>query len=110
MTSASRTGASLAASSTRLWIWTPSDGTSIADGWSSTSVDVNRLDDQVLAYGRSNAQGEVVLKQPVPVPGTYTLMVVAKGYEPMIGEGELTLEADTPAVYDPWGKLSLRAR
>jgi S1-C subfamily serine protease len=79
-------------------------------GVNATTVDVNRLDDQVLAYGRSNAQGEVVLKQPVPVPGTYTLMVVAKGYEPMIGEGELTLEANTPAVYDPWGKLSLRAR
>ncbi|HEX7837585.1 MAG TPA: serine protease, partial [Kofleriaceae bacterium] len=79
-------------------------------GVNASTVDVNRLDDQVLAYGRSNAQGEVVLKQPVPVPGTYTLMVVARGYEPMIGEGELTLEAGTPAVFDPWGKLLLRAR
>ncbi|TMQ18357.1 MAG: trypsin-like peptidase domain-containing protein [Deltaproteobacteria bacterium] len=79
-------------------------------GVKAGAVDVNRLDDQVLAYGRSNAQGEVVLKQPVPVPGTYTLMVVARGYEPLIGEGELTLEANTPAVFDPWGKLLLRAR
>jgi S1-C subfamily serine protease len=77
-------------------------------GVNAGTVDVNRLDDQVLAYGRSNAQGEVVLKQPVPAPGTYTLMVVARGYEPMIGE--LTLEAGTPAVFDPWGKLQLRAR
>jgi hypothetical protein len=37
-------------------------------------------------------------------------MVVARGYEPLIGEGELTLAADTPAVFDPWGKLLLRAR
>ncbi len=74
------------------------------------AVDVNRLDDQVLAYGRSNAQGEVLLKQPVPVPGTYTLMVVARGYEPLIGDGELILDARTPAVFDPWGKLLLRAR
>ena len=79
-------------------------------GINASTVDVNRLDDQVLAYGRSNAQGEVVLKQPVPVPGTYTLMVVARGYEPMIGEGGLILEANTPAVFDPWGKLLLRAR
>jgi S1-C subfamily serine protease len=79
-------------------------------GINAGTVDVNRLDDQVLAYGRSNAQGEVALRQPVPVPGSYTLMVVARGYEPMIGDGELILAADTPAVFDPWGKLLLRAR
>ena len=64
----------------------------------------------MLSYGRSNAQGEVLLKQPVPAPGTYTLMVVARGYEPVIGERALILEASTPAVFDPWGKLLLRAR
>jgi hypothetical protein len=79
-------------------------------GVNAGSVDVNRLDDQVLAYGRSNAQGEVLLRQPVPVPGTYTLMVIARGYEPVVGEGELILDASTPAVFDPWGKLMLRAR
>jgi len=79
-------------------------------GVNASTVDVNRLDDQVLAYGRSNAQGEVVLRQPVPVPGTYTLMVIARGYEPLIAEGDLILEANTPAVFDPWGKLLLRAR
>jgi hypothetical protein len=79
-------------------------------GVTAGMIDVNRLDDQVIAYGRSNAQGDVLLKQPVPVPGTYTLMVVARGYEPVIGEGELTLEARTPAVFDPWGKILLRAR
>ncbi|HET7500694.1 MAG TPA: trypsin-like peptidase domain-containing protein [Kofleriaceae bacterium] len=79
-------------------------------GVNASTVDVNRLDDQVLSYGRSNTQGEVVLKQPVPVPGTYTLMVIARGYEPMIDEGDLILDASTPAVFDPWGKLLLRAR
>jgi len=79
-------------------------------GVNAGTVDVNRLDDQVLAYGRSNAQGEVQLKQPVPVPGTYTIMVVARGYEPLIAEGALTLDAATPQVVDPWGKLALRAR
>jgi S1-C subfamily serine protease len=79
-------------------------------GVNASTVDINRLDDQVLAYGRSNAQGEVLLKQPVPVPGSYTLMVIARGYEPVIGERELILEASTPAVFDPWGKILLRAR
>ena len=79
-------------------------------GVNAGTVDVNRLNDQVLAYGRSNAQGDVLLKQPVPVPGTYTLMVVARGYEPVVGESELILGPDTPAVFDPWGKILLRAR
>jgi S1-C subfamily serine protease len=79
-------------------------------GVNANAVDVNRLDDQVLAYGRSNAQGEVLLKQPVPAPGRYTLMVIARGYEPVIAEGELVLEASTPLVFDPWGKILLRAR
>ncbi len=79
-------------------------------GVDAKAVDVNRLDDQVLAWGRSNTQGEVQLKQPVPVPGTYTVMVVARNYEPLIGEGELHLDANTPANFDPWGKIWLRSR
>jgi len=79
-------------------------------GVDAKAVDVNRLDDQVLAWGRSNTQGEVQLKQPVPVPGTYTVMVVATNYEPLIGERELHLDANTPAYFDPWGKIWLRSR
>lgn len=79
-------------------------------GVKASAVDVNRLDDQVLSWGRSNAQGDFALKQPVPVPGTYTVMVVAKGYEPLVGDGELHLEAGTPPRFDPWGKIWLRSR
>jgi len=79
-------------------------------GVSASAVDVNRLDDQVLAWGRSNMQGEVQLKQPVPVPGTYTVMVVARGYEALIGEGALHLDDKTPPAFDPWGEIRLRAR
>jgi hypothetical protein len=79
-------------------------------GVSASAVDMNRLDDQVLSWGRTNAMGEVLLKQPVPTPGTYTVMTVARGYEPLIGEGELVLDAKTPPNFDPWGKIWLRAR
>ena len=79
-------------------------------GVSPNTVDMNRLDDQVLSWGRTNSSGEVALKQPVPVPGAYTVMVVARGYEPLIGEGELHLDANTPANFDPWGKIWLRSR
>ncbi|MBA3821132.1 MAG: trypsin-like peptidase domain-containing protein, partial [Deltaproteobacteria bacterium] len=79
-------------------------------GVNAGSIDVNRLDDQVLAWGRSNTQGDVQLKQPVPVPGTYTVMVVARGYEPLIGEGALKLDGTTPPAFDPWGQIKLLAR
>jgi hypothetical protein len=79
-------------------------------GVNAKKVDVNRLDDQVLSWGRSNTQGDVQLKQPVPIPGTYSVMVVARGYEPLVGEGELHLDANTPAYFDPWGKIWLRSR
>jgi hypothetical protein len=70
---------------------------------------MNRLDDQTIAWGKTNGAGEVRLKQLVP-PGTYTVMVIAPGYEPLIGENELHLDAKTPASFDPWGKITLRSR
>ena len=79
-------------------------------GVNADAVDVNRLDDQVLAWGRSNSLGEVKLRQPVPAPGTYTVMVVARGYEPLIGQGALRLDEKTPPAYDPWGGIKLMAR
>ncbi|HEY5923548.1 MAG TPA: trypsin-like peptidase domain-containing protein, partial [Kofleriaceae bacterium] len=79
-------------------------------GVSTSSIDMNRLDDQAIAWGKTNAQGEVRLKQLVPIPGTYTVMVVAPGYEPLIGENELKLDDKTPSSFDPWGKIGLRSR
>jgi len=79
-------------------------------GVRATQIDVNRLDDLVLAWGRTNTQGEVMLKQPVPVPGAYTVMVVATGYEPLVGESELRLGENTPPHFDPWGTIWIRSR
>ena len=79
-------------------------------GIDARSIDVNRLDDQVIAWGRSNAQGDVQLKQPVPAPGIYSVFVKATGYEPLIGTEALRLDANTPPRYDPWGVIHLRSR
>jgi S1-C subfamily serine protease len=72
-------------------------------------IDMNRLSDQAIAYGKTNALGEVRLRQLVP-PGTYTVMVIASGYEPLIGEGELRVDGATPQSFDPWGRIGLRSR
>ncbi len=71
------------------------------------TIDVNRLDDQVIAWGRSNTQGEVALKQPVPF-GTYTVLVRASGYQPLIGDSALVLDEKSPSAIDPWGGIRLR--
>jgi S1-C subfamily serine protease len=78
-------------------------------GVNSSTLDMNRLDDQTIAWGKTNGAGEVRLKQLVPA-GQYTVMVIAPGYEPLIGENELHLDAKTPASFDPWGKITLRSR
>jgi S1-C subfamily serine protease len=78
-------------------------------GIGSDDVDVNALDDQVVAWGRANAEGEVHLRQPVPIPGTYTVVVVAPGYLPLAGDGALRLSEDTPPYFDPWGVVKIQA-
>lgn len=78
-------------------------------GVSADNVDINRLDDMVIAWGRSSATGDVYLKQPVPNPGTYTVMVVVDGYVPLIGTDALKLHEDTEPYYDPWGGVRLEA-
>lgn len=75
----------------------------------ATEIDVNRLDEQVVAWGRSNAFGEVQLKQPVPVPGTYSVLVIARDYDPLVGDHELRLAEDTAPLFDPWGVVRIQA-
>ena len=79
-------------------------------GVSSREVDMNRLDDQVIAWGRANADGDIHLKQPVPSPGTYTVVVVARGYQPLLGDAALQLGPDTPEYWDPWGRVALEVQ
>jgi hypothetical protein len=76
----------------------------------AADIDMNKLDEQVLAWGRANADGEVHLRQPVPVPGNYSVLVVARGYEPLIGDHELRLAEDTAPYFDPWGVVRLQSR
>jgi S1-C subfamily serine protease len=78
-------------------------------GINTSAIDLNRLDDQAIAWGKTNGQGEVRLKQLVPI-GTYTVMVMAPGYESLIGDSELHLDNKTASSFDPWGKIGLRSR
>ena len=79
------------------------------NGIGENQIDLNRLDDQAIAWGKTNTAGEVRLKQLVP-PGTYTVLVIAPGYEQLTGEGRLTIDEKTPQNFDPWGKIGLHSR
>jgi S1-C subfamily serine protease len=72
-------------------------------------IDMNRLDEQVLAWGRAGADGEVQLKQPVPFPGSYSILAVARGYEPLVGDHVLHLTDDAGPYFD-WGIVRMQAR
>ncbi len=74
------------------------------------AVDVNRLDDVVIAWGRADADGGVYLRQPVPAPGRYTVLVNADGYTPLVADDALVLDADAPSSVVPWGTLRLAAQ
>lgn len=76
---------------------------------SAAAIDLNRLDGQAVAWGKTNSQGEVRLKQSVPI-GVYTVIVTAPGYETLIGDRSVHVDAKTPANFDPWAKIELRAR
>ena len=78
-------------------------------GISESNLDLNKLGDQTIAWGQTNAEGEVRLKELVP-PGVYSVLVLAKGYEQLIGSSELHIDEQTPESFDPWGKISLHSR
>jgi hypothetical protein len=76
----------------------------------AADVDMNRLDEQVISWGRSNLDGEVFLRQAVAAPQTYSVVIVAPGYRPLLGESELALTDETPRYFDPWGVVRLRGQ
>jgi hypothetical protein len=75
-------------------------------------LDLKQLENHELSRGRSDAKGIVQLGR-VPVPGTYSVVVIATGYEPLIGHDELQLKGfslpkDLTSPFDPWGHIYLR--
>ena len=73
------------------------------------AIDLNRLDVQAVAWGKTNSNGDVRLRQAVPV-GIYTVIVTAPGYEILIGDRSVHIDDKTPTDFDPWRKIELRAR
>ncbi len=70
-------------------------------------VDLDRLEEQTLTWGESNSEGTFTLRSRVPRGASYTVAVIAKGYQPLVEDDVLVLDDNTPEYYDPWGFIRL---
>ncbi|MBK9071659.1 MAG: trypsin-like peptidase domain-containing protein [Myxococcales bacterium] len=76
-------------------------------GVTKSSLDMNRLEESITAWGQAGEDGSVVFRQPVPAPGTYSVLVLATGYTPRFTHNEITLPPDAPAAFNPWGTIEI---
>lgn len=74
------------------------------------AIDFDRLEEQALAWGKSNHGGEFTLGRGVPRGDTYTVAVMAQGYEPLTADDVLAIGPTTPALFDPWEVIRLDRR
>jgi len=72
-----------------------------------SQLDVNKLAEQALSYGQTNSRGEFTMQPPIPRGKTYTVLVAAEGYRPLIEDGVLELDASSPSRFDPWGEIRI---
>jgi hypothetical protein len=78
-----------------------------APGIDARDLDLLRLEEQALAWGQTNEDGEFLLHDPLLRGERYTVAVLAEGYHPLTGDGALMLHASTPDFFDPWGVVRL---
>jgi hypothetical protein len=75
-------------------------------------ADINgeNIEEHALAWGETNDGGVFMLKTPLPRGGTYSVAVIAKGFEPLALDDALKIPADAPDLYDPWEIIRLIRR
>jgi hypothetical protein len=73
----------------------------------SRDIDLNRLDQQALAWALTNGEGEFFVKPAVPRNQSYTVAVLAKGFHTLVSDDAMVLGDATPTFYDPWGIIRL---
>lgn len=76
-------------------------------GLKADKIDNQRLEEQALAWGQSNAAGEFQLQNLVPRSGTYTVAVIAEGFQSRAIDDALKVPADAPALFEPWPQILL---
>jgi S1-C subfamily serine protease len=70
-------------------------------------VDLDSMTDLVLTWARTDASGAFSLPQRLPRGLSYSVAVIADGYQPLIESDILVLHDATPSHFDPWGKIRI---
>jgi S1-C subfamily serine protease len=79
-------------------------------GVRAADVDLEKVDEQALSWGKSDAHGHVMLNRLVPRGQRYTVGVIAGGYKPLISDGALAVPSDAPSELDPWRIVRLERK
>jgi S1-C subfamily serine protease len=73
-------------------------------------IQEDKLEQQVLTFGRTNAQGRFQTEKAVPKGQKYSVIVVADGFEPLHQDGVLRVDGSAQSPFDPWGEIRLRRK
>jgi hypothetical protein len=68
----------------------------------------DKIDEQALTWGQTDAAGVFRLDSPVARGASYTVAVVAEGYLPLVQSGVLSVSSDAPPEFDPWERIALQ--
>jgi S1-C subfamily serine protease len=68
----------------------------------------DKLTEQVLTIGRTDARGQFVTEGGVPRGHTYSVVVVADGYSALTKDDVLSTEGSVSDPFDPWGVITLK--
>lgn len=79
-------------------------------GIDAAELEPEKLLEQALAWGQSNAAGEFTVGKPIPRNQTYTIAIIASGYQARSIDGALTIPANAPQLYEPWPTIRLQRR
>lgn len=71
-------------------------------------INKDRLADQVLTLGQTDANGRFQTATPVPRGQVYSVIVIAEGYEPLVEDGVLKIDNQASDPFDPWGTITLK--
>ncbi|RMH44253.1 MAG: serine protease [Deltaproteobacteria bacterium] len=73
-------------------------------------LDPKRLEQQALTFGQADERGQFSTMHRVPRGASYTVLVAADGYVPLIRDDVLVVGPDAPDRFDPWEAIALDRR
>lgn len=80
------------------------------EGITVEQLEGGALEEQVLAWARTDASGDFRLSEMIPRGKRFTVAVIAEGFLPLAETGVLDVAQDAPAELDPWQQITLQPK